>query len=529
MDGSLAYRPTSLDFINRPNPVEPQSVQNKHPLNGTPRLEKTSKEDFLRMLIEDGTISSVSERPAKRRKSGDANPLDLPKLPAVTNSAKRMRIPPTLSGLHQPPPDAGLLPSISVDQPAKLNGQTAGAESRAAPQDAAASTATRPLDEPKASKSSEAKLNDGPKPKRNKWTDEETADLLKGVAKFGIGNWTRILNCPDYTFQRRTAIDLKDRFRVCCPDEYRGTKGGSKPTIKESSAAAARNGHDVQAESDRRLERKSSAELRQIGIEAPFEKSKRRPRTVYTPTEDEALLKGFEKYGNSWASIQQDEELGLGNRKPTDLRDRFRTKYPERYREAGLAPRPEEFPKKPQREGASDSSANASKFKSRDKVASSSTNSRQDAAAAAAEASREKENKDPSNSNQTRSKPAVSLLHYEDAFWGAPFDAGDSDLSRPTLDRGILDFPFGSTRTVVAPEQDTDANAATASSSCAPNASSGQSGGAMLPSFATITSLADGMLLDMETLELPNLIGELSGMPEGRSAGQIPTLEELLS
>jgi hypothetical protein len=526
MDGSLAYRPTSLDFINRPNPVEPQSVQNKHPLNGTPRLEQTSKEDFLRMLIEDGTISSVSDRPAKRRKSGDANPLDLPKLPTVTNSAKRMRIPPTLSGLHQPPPDAGLLPSISVDQPAKLSEQAAVAEPRVVLQDSAASTATRSLDEAQATTSFEAKLKSGARPKRNKWTDEETADLLKGVAKFGIGNWTRILNCPDYTFQRRTAIDLKDRFRVCCPDEYRGTKGSSKTTLKEASAVNTNNVHESQTDSDRRLERKSSAELRQIGIEAPFEKSKRRPRTVYTTAEDEALLKGFEKYGNSWSSIQQDEELGLSNRKPTDLRDRFRTKYPERYREAGLAPRPEEFPKKPQREGVADSSAKGSKVTSRGKMASSSTKERQGTKAAS---TTEKENKDPSNSNQTRSKPAVSLLHYEDAFWGAPFDAGDSDFSRPTLDRGILDFPFGSTRTVVAPEQDIDANAATASSSYAPNASSGQSGGAMLPSFATITSLADGMLLDMETLELPNLIGELSGMPEGRSVGQIPTLEELLS
>ncbi|KAF2452549.1 hypothetical protein BDY21DRAFT_258490, partial [Lineolata rhizophorae] len=51
------------------------------------------------------------------------------------------------------------------------------------------------------------------KAKRNKWTEEETACLLKGVARFGIGSWKKILSHADYSFNGRSAIDLKDRFR----------------------------------------------------------------------------------------------------------------------------------------------------------------------------------------------------------------------------------------------------------------------------------------------------------------------------
>ena len=33
--------------------------------------------------------------------------------------------------------------------------------------------------------------------KRNKWSEEETKDLLQGVSKYGIGNWKKILSFFD--------------------------------------------------------------------------------------------------------------------------------------------------------------------------------------------------------------------------------------------------------------------------------------------------------------------------------------------
>ncbi|KAF2839132.1 hypothetical protein M501DRAFT_923224, partial [Patellaria atrata CBS 101060] len=48
---------------------------------------------------------------------------------------------------------------------------------------------------------------------RRRWTEQETKDLLHGVAKFGIGSWKKILACEEYNFNGRSAVDLKDRFR----------------------------------------------------------------------------------------------------------------------------------------------------------------------------------------------------------------------------------------------------------------------------------------------------------------------------
>lgn len=47
--------------------------------------------------------------------------------------------------------------------------------------------------------------------KLRKWTEQETHDLLRGVVKCGIGNWTAILAQPELKFNKRTAANLKDR------------------------------------------------------------------------------------------------------------------------------------------------------------------------------------------------------------------------------------------------------------------------------------------------------------------------------
>jgi hypothetical protein len=48
--------------------------------------------------------------------------------------------------------------------------------------------------------------------KLRKWTEQETNDLLRGVVKCGIGNWTAILSQPELKFNKRTAANLKDRY-----------------------------------------------------------------------------------------------------------------------------------------------------------------------------------------------------------------------------------------------------------------------------------------------------------------------------
>jgi len=80
---------------------------------------------------------------------------------------------------------------------------------------------------------------------------------------------------------------------------------------------------------------KAAEELARLGISGPFPKRQRRERREFNEEEDKALLKGFQKYGAQWKQIRLDPELGLSSRSRTDLRDRFRNRYPKQFIEAG--------------------------------------------------------------------------------------------------------------------------------------------------------------------------------------------------
>lgn len=88
---------------------------------------------------------------------------------------------------------------------------------------------------------------------------------------------------------------------------------------------------------DTDLSSNSRTNLESLGIPEPFVsvKSKRRSRRPFTTPEDEALLKGYAVHGFQWTLIQQDKRLNLSHRRATDLRDRFRTKFPHAYRDGG--------------------------------------------------------------------------------------------------------------------------------------------------------------------------------------------------
>lgn len=85
------------------------------------------------------------------------------------------------------------------------------------------------------------------------------------------------------------------------------------------------------------LSNKSKSTLASLGIPEPHHtvKPRRRARRPFTASEDEALVKGYAVHGFQWTLIQQDKRLNLGHRRATDLRDRFRTKFPHAYREGG--------------------------------------------------------------------------------------------------------------------------------------------------------------------------------------------------
>lgn len=238
--GTAGYNPTSLDFINRPNPVEPSALDPNLAFGSTHKLDKSANDDLLRVLLSadvrrprrdaesarqsrssgaqatavplalvlngEDESSGTSEHHSTRRDL-DQPIFRLPELPPKRGVKRARILPPTLQGLHQPPPDAGLLPSISAE-----GAQVLVKATRDKPTESASTTQPGITARDANSAAADADAASSRRVRRNKWSEEETACLLKGVARFGIGSWKKILNCPDYSFNKRTAIDLKDRY-----------------------------------------------------------------------------------------------------------------------------------------------------------------------------------------------------------------------------------------------------------------------------------------------------------------------------
>ena len=175
-------------------------------------------------------------RPAQKEQS---HPRPTPLLPAM------------VTGLHEPPPSAALLPSMDPDQrseprPSKTSkihvkdilmdcssrspsprGQRVLHEQadtalptegdQVSSQAIASSASFQDTDmqtvEPATSKEPKARRA------RRKWTAAETDDLMAGVRKLGVGKWKQILDDTTYRFDDRNSVDLKDRYRVCSKDD----------------------------------------------------------------------------------------------------------------------------------------------------------------------------------------------------------------------------------------------------------------------------------------------------------------------
>ncbi|KAI0078424.1 hypothetical protein K474DRAFT_1660443, partial [Panus rudis PR-1116 ss-1] len=151
---------------------------------------------------------------------------------------------------------------------------------------------------------------------RKKWSEEETQMLVKGCNKWGVGNWKAILNDPELTFDNRSPVDLKDRFRTYFPDAYRKHYPNAKTHLSSKVRSALPDGTSI------------------------FEKTRSKKRRPFTEEEDRALKEGYDKHGTVWATIVKENPIFLEQgRRSTDLRDRFRNAFPELYLAAGYKPR----------------------------------------------------------------------------------------------------------------------------------------------------------------------------------------------
>ncbi|PWW72933.1 hypothetical protein C7212DRAFT_354541 [Tuber magnatum] len=198
---------------------------------------------------------------------------------------------------------------------------------------------------------------------RRKWTEEETNDLIKGCHTHGVGNWKKVLEDPRFHFNGRSSVDLKDRFRTCFPKEYRKPNDLESEEDAEPIPGPAPEGDTivvaplppktpkVEGEKGRKKTTKTELHhvevLEKLGVPNSFPKVQRRERREFTSEEDTRLLHGFNIHGAAWSKIQSDPDLQLSHRRGTDLRDRFRNAFPDRYESAGFKARPRQRPKPP--------------------------------------------------------------------------------------------------------------------------------------------------------------------------------------
>lgn len=234
----IAKMPSDLDFISRPNPVEPSALSNGN--LSSLQLDRSTNEHLMPFLLNNRPSQQRRDAPLEITKSSrhvnqtsglpisdvlnktddtehtpprpDQTFYTLPKLP-VKRGTKRHRVPPVLQGLHEPPPTARILPSISAEEtqvllPSTREHLTLLNESSFTEKDVVSISFESVNSEPPPIEGSASRKS---ALQRNKWTEQETNDLLRGVAKFGIGSWKKILSCSEFTFNKRTAVDLKDR------------------------------------------------------------------------------------------------------------------------------------------------------------------------------------------------------------------------------------------------------------------------------------------------------------------------------
>lgn len=224
-----------------------------------------------------------------------------------------------LHQLNEPPPSAALFPPITPTQDEQDTHLSTGPQVEAG--------ASRPANHGFTPKGRARRRNSHSKQKktytrgRTKWTEEETRDLMEGVAICGIGRWKDILEHPKFHFNvGRTHVDLKDRFRVLHPQKNAGSEKEEARGVKQ------------QPQSKYLLGRQQAA------------------KRAWTEEEDFELKKGFKQYGFQWHLIAQDESLEFDDRSAHQIRDRFRRLHPEEYEKPPPAP-PLEKPKRIRKKG----------------------------------------------------------------------------------------------------------------------------------------------------------------------------------
>lgn len=229
--------PLPFTLTSRPSPLEPNARVNDGAHNATAKLTSRRKALAEAKLIGDNEHSAANEaaasepnagvrgevqEPRKKQKldePGRTNDfVKLPKPMAKAKEAKPLSYKPVpvLNELHEPPPSAALFPPIAAREDENLP----KIDPRLFPEFTISQTKEPylPASKPDTLPNESDREQFGPVKRatlrpRRKWTEEETQDLLKGVATHGPGKWKKILNDKNLKFSKeRTTVDLKDRY-----------------------------------------------------------------------------------------------------------------------------------------------------------------------------------------------------------------------------------------------------------------------------------------------------------------------------
>lgn len=201
-------------------------------------------------MFDSPLYDAADDMTTKKRNRALTNKEDFVQLPQPLKKQKSTQqvMPPIIAGLHEPPPNphAYSLPPISdsfgnFDDTDALGSVAPFRDLSNSTEDLVGHGLVAPLSdgEQKSNSTGSTKAKRRAAKPRRKWTDEETDALLLGVDRHGVGKWTNILEDPDFTFNNRTAADLKDRFRTCCPAELQDSSTGhSRKKTTERSLPA---------------------------------------------------------------------------------------------------------------------------------------------------------------------------------------------------------------------------------------------------------------------------------------------------
>lgn len=272
-------------------------------------------------ILEAQETEHPKERPRKKQKLYDheqiADFVQLPRPQAKLRDNKPRPFQPisVLNELHEPPPSAALFPPITPNASQEEHDQCHSGSGQLPSQTKDPGRPPSKKRKPRVRSTGGCTAKRTYTRERTAWTEEETDQLVKGVAIYGVGRWKSILDHPELYFrQGRTNMDLKDRFRVVFPPNARHKWTRTMPEPPDEGQEVP-SGH------------------KSVTKNAAKKSPLRAPKRLWTEQEDTELDKGFQLYGFQWNLMLKDQALKFDQRSCGQIRDRFRLRFPEIYKQ----------------------------------------------------------------------------------------------------------------------------------------------------------------------------------------------------